>query len=238
MGSRISALAVSISLLLCLTGCSTVSPQSRKEADFSYKMGTAYLNEGKLQMAYVEFHKALQLDPHNKDVLNSLGIVYLQLDNSDRAQELFAKAVAEDSSFSEAHTNLGVIYLRKRQWDAAIQSFNRAISNSLYQNPEKAYYYLGVANYRKGSMDNAAEAFKNAMRRAPLFPLPYYSLALVSNKTGQYGEAASHLSKALQVDPAYRGDKTRFVADVKKNLPLAKPDDLADLRDYLEIANY
>lgn len=238
MRDLLLSLVIVISLGICLAGCSSVSPQSRKEADFSYKMGMAYLNEGKLQIAYVEFHKALQLDPHNKDVLNSLGIVYLQLDNADRAQELFTKAIAEDPGFSEAYTNLGLIYLRKRQWDPAIQSFNKAISNSLYQNPEKAYYYLGIANYRKGNMDNAAEAFRNALRRAPQFPLPYYSLALVSNRTGRYGEAAAYLSKALEIDPAYRGDKAKFVADVKKNLSLAKPDDLGDLRDYLEIAHY
>lgn len=238
MRALLVSLVVLISLSIFLGGCRSVSPQSRKEADFSYKMGMAYLNEGKLQMAYVEFHKALQLDPYNKDILNSLGIVYLQLDNIDRAQELFTKAISEDAAFSEAHTNLGLIYLKKRQWDAAIGSFNRAISNSLYVNPEKAYYYLGITYYRKGDMNNSAEAFRNALRRAPQFHLPYYGLALVSNKTGQYGEAAAYLSKAIEMDPAYRGDKAKFLADVKKNLPLARQDDLADLRDYLEIAHY
>ncbi len=225
-------------LFIAFSGCATVSVEEQKEADFHYKMGIAHLTEGNVQAAFVELQKAFQLNPDNKDVLNGLGLVYLQFGEFGHAKKFFLKAVSIDSEFSDAHHNLGVTYINVRQWGAAIDSFKRALANPLYQTPEKSYYLLGISYYRSGQFDLAINAFKDSIRRSPRFNLPYYGLALSYNKTGRYGDAAMIIARAIEADPAYGGNRERFIDDVKQKILTARGEEETDLRDYLEIMNY
>ncbi|MFA5353270.1 MAG: tetratricopeptide repeat protein [Thermodesulfovibrionales bacterium] len=228
-----------LSAALLATACaSTSSRQEKRESEFNYKMGLAYLSEGDRQKAFVHLQKALQEDPSNKDVINNLGLIYISLDNLEEAKELFQRAVSLDPAFSDAHNNLGTVYMRLGKWQEAIGSFREALANPLYQAPERAFYNLGTAYYRTGQFQPAIDAFKDALRRAPLFPLPYYGLALVYNKTERYGDAASVIAKAIELDSSYRGDSRKFAEDLGERLTTAKGIDETDLRDYLEILRY
>lgn len=224
-------------LATLLSGCGTTATE-RKEADYYYRMGISAVNEGDFQAAFVHFQKALQLSPDNKDVLNCLGLVYLQRDDPEKAKEYFLKVVSLDPANSEAYNSLGVAYSKTGQWQKAIESHKKALANPLYQTPEKAFYNLGFAYYRLGQYDLAASAFKDSLKRSPSSPLPYYGIALAYNKAGRYGDAAASLTKALESDPTYRGDKAKFMDDVKQRLVTAKGEEGGDYKDYLEILNY
>lgn len=228
----------SVALLLLISGCATVSVEKQREADFHYKMGISYMNEGNMQAAFVELQKAYQISPNNKEILNSLGLVYLQFEEFEKARNLFLKAIFIDSGFSEAYNNLGVTYFRRRQWEEAIDAFKKALSNPLYQTPERAFYNLGMSYYRIGQYEPSINAFKDAIKRSPLFPLPYYGLALVYNKEGRYGDAAAIIARAIEIDPEYRGDRKKFIEDIKQKIITAKDEEEADLRDYLQIMRY
>ncbi len=235
MGQRF-IISILLSFLFA-TGCVTVDFGQDKEAQFHYKMGLSYLSEGNLQMAFVELNKAYQISPNDKDVINSLGFVYMQLEEYEKAKELFSKAISIDPQFSEAHNYLGVVYFRTGKMSEAIDSFKTALSNLLYRNPEIAFYNLGMVYYRLAQYEQASNAFKDAIKRAPFFALPYYGLALTYNKQGRYGDSATIMEKALEID-IYKGDKKRFEEDLKKRLPFAKSEEQADIRDYLEIIRY
>ncbi len=237
MKTRSLSLALVLSGLILLFGCAG-SLEHKREADSFYKVGVSYLKEGKLQMAFVQFQKALQLDPDNKNVLNSLGLVYLQLEEYDKAEELFLKSVSIDPEFSDAYNNLGVTYMRERQWAKAVGSFKKALLNPLYQTPEKAFYNLGTSYYRMGKFNLSANALRDAIKRAPQFSLAYFQLALVLNKEERYGEAATALQKGIDVDATYGGDRTKFMEDVRLKLLTAQGDDREDYTDYLEMLKY
>lgn len=240
--NRYILFSLSVFCLLCsvffLNGCATVPVEERKEAEFHYKMGISHLNEGNIQMAFVELQKAYQLDPDNKETLNSLGLVYLQLDELQKAKDLFLRAVSIDSEFSEAYNNLGVTYSKRRQWTEAIDAFKRALLNPLYRTPETAFYNLGMSYYRVGQYEPAINAFKDSIKRSPLFSLPYYGLALAYNRESRYGDAASAITRAIEIDPAYKGDRKKFIKETKQRLLTAKGEEEMDFRDYLEIMRY
>ncbi len=232
-------LCCSVVLLLCCSvGCASVSIDQQREADFHHKMGISYLNEGNIQMAFVQLQKAFQLNPDNKEILNSLGLIYLQLEEFEKAKSLFHKAVSIDPKFSDAHHNMGVAYINTRQVKEAIESFQEALSNPLYQTPEKSFYLLGLSYYRLNQFEPAINAFKDSIKRAPLFAFSYYGLALAYNKIERYGDAASIITRAIEIDPSYKGDRASFIEAVKKRLLTAKDEEESDLRDYLEIMRY
>lgn len=221
-----------------LPGCASVSVEEQKESEYYYKVGLTYLNEDKYQMAFVQFQKALQLDPDNKNATNSLGRVYYQLEDYEKAKELFQKAVYLDPGFSDAYTNLGVTYMKTGQWREAIESLKKALSNPLYLNPERAFYNKGICYYRLGQYELAVNEFKDAIRRAPSYAMPYYGLALAYNKAGKYGDAAAVVARAIEIDPGYKGDRAKFVEDMKQKLMSIRGEEEADFRDYMDIMKY
>lgn len=223
---------------LLLNSCATVTLEEQQEAEYHYKMGISHLNEGNIQMAFVQLQKAMQLDPDNKEILHSLGLVYLQLDEYNNARELFLKAISADRHFSDACNSLGFTYMKLGSWQEAIDSFKQALANPLYQTPEKAFYNLGIVYYRLEQFESALDAFKAALKRAPSFSPSYFGLALAYNRLGRYGDAAATMERGIEADPAYKGDKRRFLNDVKERLVTAKGADEKDLRDYLEIIKY
>lgn len=225
-------------LLTFLVGCATVPVEKRKEAEFHYKMGISHLNEGNIQMAFIELQQAYQINPDNKEVINSLGFVYLQLDDIEKAINMFLRAVSIDPQYSDAYNNLGAAYSKRRQWTEAIEAFKKALSNPLYRTPEMAYYNLGMSYYRIGQYEPAINAFKDSIKRSHLFHLPYYGLALAYNRQSRYGDASAAISRAIEIDPLYKGNRKKFIEDIKQRLPFAKDEEESDLRDYLEIIRY
>ncbi len=224
-------------LFTFFVSCTTFGDE-QKEADFHYKMGIASLSEGNLQAAFVELQKTLRLDPRNKDALFRLGYVYLQFEDFGKAKELFMRAVSLDPEFSEAYTYLGIIHIRMRQWKEAVVPLKKALSNVLYDTPWKAFYYLGIAYYRIGQFDLSMDAYKDTLKRSPSFTEAYYGLSLTYNKIGRYGDAAAILERAIEIDPVFKGDKTKFISEMRERLLTAKREDEADARDYLEIMKY
>ncbi|MDI6801245.1 MAG: tetratricopeptide repeat protein [Thermodesulfovibrionales bacterium] len=226
-------------LLFFLNNCATTPPiEQQKEADYHYKMGISFLNEGNIQTAFIQLHKAYQIDPDNHNVLNSLGLVHLQLEEFEKAKEFFLKALSINPDSSDAHHNLGIASISTGHFQDAADSFKKALSNPLYHTPEKSLYMLGVAFYRMKQYDVAINAFKDSIKRAPVFSLPYYGLALAYNKTGRYRDAATAIAKAIEIDPAYKGNRQKFTDDVKQRLFTLKGDEERDFRDYLEIIKY
>ncbi|MCD5412121.1 tetratricopeptide repeat protein [Thermodesulfovibrionales bacterium] len=231
----VTFLVLTACCLLFTSGCATttVALDQKRQADFHYKMGRAYLSEGSTQMAYVHLQKALRLSPDNKEILNSLGVVYLRLEEFKRAKDLFLKAVSIDPEFSEAYANMGVAYMKTEQWQNAIESFEKALYNPLYRTPEKAFHNIGMAHYRVGQFELAIDALRDSIRRSPLFPFPHYGLALVYNKTGRYKDAALALKRAVELDPVFRGNKAKFTEHVRQRLRVEREE--TDNRDFMEI---
>lgn len=222
-----------------LNGCATTaSLQQQKEAEFHFKMGISSLQEGNFQMAYVHLQRALNLNPDNKDVLHGLGIVYLHFEKFKESEDYFLKAIYINPDFSEAHNNLGTVYMRTGRLEKAIKSFKKALSNPLYRSPETAFYNMGMSYYRMGNFDLAVDAFRDSIRRAPMFSRPYYGLALAFNRAGRYGDATEAISRAIEIDPVYAGDRIKFINDIRQRVLAAKGEDEKDLKDFLEIMKY
>jgi len=226
-------------IIIFLSSCATTTTlENAQKAGAHYKIGVSYFNENKIQSAFVEFQKALELNPKDKEVMNALGLVYLKFEDLQKAQQSFIKAVTIDPDFSEAHNNLGVTYTKMGKWSEAVDSFKRALKNPIYQTPGNAYYNLGNAYYRLGLIDDAINAYKEAIKRMQDFHRPYYGLALCYNAKGQYGEAASAITRAMELDPVYKGNKDKAMEDLKERKLKAKGEEEKDIVDYIEILKY
>lgn len=226
-------------LVLLLCSCASVSEQDLRNASYHYQLGTSYLNDNNVQPAFVEFQKALELSPSDKEIHHALGVIYLtKLEDYPRAVYHFEEALAIDGNFSEAANNLGNAYVNMGKPDKAIESYRRAILNPQYQNTAMALNNLGMVYYRLSQFDDAINAFKDALRRYSNFHAPYYGLALCYNAKGQYGDAATAMTRAIDLDPYYKGNKEKAIEDLKEKKLRAQGDQEKDVADYLEIIQY
>jgi len=233
---RVTVVLLALSLIV---SCASTGMESRRQADAHYKLGVAYLGQDRIQQAYVEFQRAHDLDPHNKEVLNAIGIVYLlHFDEPAKAIKYFEKAAEEDPDYSEAYNNLGYSYQTLGKFETAIAYYKKALSNPLYPTAEKAFANMGDSYYRLGKYELAVRAFKEALKRAPGLVPAYMGLALCYNAMGRYGEASTAMTQAIKLNPAYKGNADKAAEDLREKKLSATGYEEQDIRDYLEILKY
>ncbi len=232
--------ALTLMPVLLVGACATTSNEEKaQKASAHRQLGLSYLNDNNIQPAFVEFQKALELNPMDKEVLNGIGVIYLmKLEDYPRAIEYFQRALKVDKSFSEASNNLGGAYEKLGKYDDAVSSYKAAIANPLYRNTDRAFNNLGRAYYRIKRYDESMDAYREAAKRNSDFHQPYYGLALCYNALGRYGDAATALKKAVDMDPSYRGNREKAMSDMREKKLLLRGDDEKDMEDLLEIMNY
>jgi type IV pilus assembly protein PilF len=226
-------------MLFFVASCATTGSGNRVKAEAHYKIGVARLNEHSIQPAYVEFQKAYELDPDNRDVLNAIGFIYLfYFDEVPKSIQYFEKAVEADPHFSDGYNNLGVAYEKLGRFEKAISYYRQALSNPLYPTPQNAYANMGSSYYRLGKYNEATTALKDALERDPNLEIAYLRLALCYNAMGEYGDAAAAMTAAITRDPAYKGSRQAAAEDFRTKRLKASGYEEQDLRDYLEILKY
>jgi tetratricopeptide (TPR) repeat protein len=227
--------------MLFVIACAAVQPtgDNTQAAAAHYKIGVSYLNEAKAQQAFVEFQKAYELNPNDREVLNAIGYIYLvHFDDTAKAIDFFEKAIKAYPNYSEAYNNLGFAYEKLGQFDKAISFYKKAVSNLLYSTPEKAYISMGNSYYRLGKYEDAISSYKDAVNRAPKLSLPYMRMSLCYNAMGRYGDASTAMTHAIALHPVYKGDKEKALEDFTTMKLRAKGYEEKDYRDYIEIIKY
>jgi len=227
--------------MLFVIACATAQQtgDNKQTASAHYKIGVSYLNEAKAQQAFVEFQKAYELNPDDREVLNAIGIIYLlNFDDTAKAIVFFEKATKVDPGYSEAYNNLGFAYEKLGQFDKAIPFYKKAVSNLLYSTPEKAYISMGNSYYRLGRYEDAISSYKDAVNRAPEQSLPYMRMALCYNAMGRYGDASTAMTHAIAMHPVYKGDKEKAMEDFAIMKLKATGYEEKDFTDYIEIIKY
>jgi tetratricopeptide (TPR) repeat protein len=114
--------------------------------------GDKFYEEGKRPEAINEFKLALELDPNNANVLNSLGVCYGLQSQYDSAIAEFQKAIAVDPGEYMALYNLGLVHLLIEQRDRALEYFLDAdkINGNNYEVAfQTGKLYLATGNFEK-----------------------------------------------------------------------------------------
>jgi adenylate cyclase len=187
----------------------------RPEALDAYYRGLDALNritsEANVQAAH-SFEQVIRLEPDSP--LGYLGSAWTQLSASrygwsdsapasmQRAAELARKALDLDEQCADAHALLGYYHLLSREHDRAIASGERSVA--LNPNHADNVANLGCTYAVSGRPGDATSAMRRAMRLYPTHPAWYLQiLGYAHYLSGEYAEAESALSLALQREPAY-----------------------------------
>lgn len=200
--------------LLAAAGC--VSEERMKKAEGYYQEGVAVLNTDQ-QSAYVSFQKSLKENPRHRDAHYYVAFIYAYQEKFDQAEAEVREALRTDPDYPEAYNFLGQVLIKQNRRQEAIAAFRKATSYPLYSTPDVAYYQLGVALEMEGDMQNARQAFEDALKVTPHNvpqALVYLELGRVHYKLGEEGKAREALARAVALDK----DKSGAVSAEAKTL--------------------
>ncbi len=187
-------------------------------------LGFAYLELGSMQQAEAEFKNVVRLDPHAPSGYYWLGGVYFLQARYEEAIEVFQRALEQLPGWSAAHHVLGMSHFERHNLDAAEIAFNKALN--LMQKPQSyrydvlvpsygtggygwnlkpsaanVFYFLGLIESQRGSLDTAQEFWRQAIETGPPLAEVYFELGVAYNKDKRWEESVRVLREAIRLRP-------------------------------------
>ncbi len=235
--------------LVIISGCASTAGQvdKTKMAEGYYMKGLSHLEHKNLEMALVEFQKAVRTDKNNKWAYYGLGLISDMQGKLDDAEKYYQEAIDIDSDFSEARNALGVVYFKQQKWKEALKSFKRALENKLYTTPHLPYLNMGDLYMAQKDYEKAIESYRESKRFVNQ-DLIILKLGTALFEAGRVKEAISEFREGVALAPnnsAMRyelavallkdGNKKAALEEFKKVAELAPGTELAQkARDYMK----
>lgn len=92
------------------------------------KLGIAYQHLYALDMAKLQYEKALSIDPKYAEALNNLGTVYYGQQNYGKAESFYQKALRLNPNCASFYSNLGTAYFADHNYKHGIAAYRKAFS--------------------------------------------------------------------------------------------------------------
>jgi tetratricopeptide (TPR) repeat protein len=176
------------------------SNQPRTAAIANFRIGNAYMAQGKFGNAEVAFERAVTLDPTSADSYNNLGEALGELKQYPRALEAFNKAIGLDQKLLKAKYNQAVTYDHLENFRYSEFVFRTLIKN----NPSYSLAYdgLAVTLSKAGRAKEAITFHEKAIALDPREPSYYFNCAISYLMLGNTAKALEQQEKLKALDPA------------------------------------
>jgi len=162
------------------------------------RAGMANERTGNYPGAVRIYQRGLAVEPDNVELLNSLGFSLFQQGNSKEAVVVLEKALALDPKHWKAHNNIALASIDLGELEVAEAHFRE----SLAIKPQPAIFNdLGFVLERQGLTEEAAEAYRKAIKLEPGLASAHYNLGSSLARSGKLADAERHLRAALRADP-------------------------------------
>lgn len=174
--------------------------QPRTAATANFRIGNAYMAQGKFGNAQFAFERAVTLNPADAESYNNLGEALGELKQYPRALEAFNKAISLDQKLLKAKYNQAVSYDRMGNFRYSEFVFRSLIKS----NPSYSLSYDGLAvTLSKAGRAKEAIAFhEKAIALDPREPSYYFNCAISYLMMGNTTKALEQQEKLKAIDPA------------------------------------
>lgn len=171
------------------------------EATAWFEYGNAASSLQDRELADRAWRKALELDPHNAELIGLIGHQYLGLRKPEEARECFARAAASDPKSINSRISLAVLLDRQHRLAEA----RATVEECLAINPrdDQARYFSAVLDRRENHFDLAEQTLRDLIASDPQHPYVRYAcryeLAQILDRTDRIDEAIEQLRLAKQI---------------------------------------
>lgn len=171
-------------------------------ADYE-RLGDSHFQLGNLNMAFIQYDKALRLDPSQVRLRYKMGLLFVKKGLPEEALTVFQEILKRDASYTLAYEGMGQVYLKMNNFKEAENHFRY----SLTLNPQlwQSHNFLGMLYDRQQRFEEAIAEYQAAIHLKP------DQGSLFNNVGMSYFLKGEH-ERALE---AFREALKRGVADAK-----------------------
>ncbi|HXH13865.1 MAG TPA: tetratricopeptide repeat protein [Alphaproteobacteria bacterium] len=164
------------------------------------RLGDTYLRQGNINMAYLQYDKALRMEPQQVRVRYKVGLLFLRRGSPDEALKEFQAILQHDTTFALAYEGIGQVLLQKANYDEAELYFRHALALS----PElwQCHNFLGILYDRQQRFDEAIAEYRAALALQPAQGFLLNNLGMSYYLKGDYEGAVQAFMEALRTAPA------------------------------------
>ena len=150
------------------SGCQAGLNAGPDASALNLELGSAYLAQGRLELARDKLVRATQQDPGSSEAHRVLGMAYERLEDQDRAERHYRRAVRLAPRDVEALNSLGVFQCRRAgQQREGLKLLERAAQEAVGIRRAAVYANCGVCELPL-DRNSAAEWFRRALALDPL----------------------------------------------------------------------
>jgi len=208
---------------------------------------------GRFMEQLAHFKKLVEQYPNDERALNGLAGAYFVQQEFNLAIEFYEKAIAINPDFSPPYNQMGYAHRALENYDKAEKAFKKYIE--LIPDDPNPYDSYAELLLKLGRFDESIEQYKKALTQNPNFVASFVGIATNLDLQGKHETARQELKKlydsakndgqrrtahfATAVSYVYEGHPDKAIAEIKKNIALAKSinDAAAMAGDFLTIGN-
>lgn len=172
---------------------------TRNNAFAHFSLGEAYLADGRLDEAQVQFQQVLALHPEHADAEYDLGCLLGQKGLLDGAIVHYQRALLINPDMATVHNNLAELLIKMGRFDEARQHLGRALA-IVPRMPEAETNLLTLLT-AQGRLKEADLYFREALSQNPTSGETHGSMAMILIQEGDFRQAIAELAQAVALQP-------------------------------------
>jgi len=160
------------------------------------RLGDAHFQQGKFQMAKVQYQKVLREVPERLSARYKLALVYLESGNSQDAYDQFHQILDYNLDYAPAYEGMGRALLKMEKDGEAEQEFQAALlyDSELWTSTN----FLGIVADRRHAHKDAIRMYEVALEKKVNNPAILNNLGMAYYLDQQYEAAVRTFQQALQ----------------------------------------
>ena len=160
------------------------------------------LNQGKTNLAFEKFTKAIQYNNENAEIYYKLGEANRIIKNYTESIRQFKRAIELAPEVGTYYEALADIYYELQNFIDAKKFYKEAV----FIDPKnsKAHTFLGILQSKDKEHDAAVKSLETAVSLEPNNADIRYNLALAYEVSGKIDEAKNEYEKVLEIDPQHK----------------------------------
>jgi len=166
-----------------------------------FEYGNAACGLHQLDLADRTWRKALELEPHNSELVGLIGHRYSGLRQPEKAKACFAQAAAADPRGINPRISLAVVLEQNHQLESARGAVDECLA--IDSRDDQARYFQAVLDRREGHIETAERRLRELIASEPKHPYVRYAckyeLAQVLDRTDRFDEAMDQLRQAKEI---------------------------------------
>lgn len=163
--------------------------------------GMGLSEQGKYELAELEFEKAAELSPNSSELYAIWGAAHRMQGKFEGANKRFARAHELAPDDEEITFNWGMTRLQEKNSEEAVKLFKQTIE--LDPKHYMAYNYLGKSYGLTKDYKNESASYKKALELKEDFAQAHFNLAVTLSLMKKFDDAGPHFVRAIELDKQF-----------------------------------